>query len=132
MMQSCSKRVKGILFTSQFGSSCLTEYESYQAIEKMFDNLLNGALRKYGVERVGVELSGALRSAEKSVVDIVIPRAIAKHADTETAKGLVLLMKRHSDALAAIREVGVNVAISLAPSLETASQRGKLHSRETV
>jgi hypothetical protein len=67
------------------------------------------------VERVGVKLGEVLSSAEKSVVDIVVPRAIAKHADAGTAKDLMQLMKRHPDALEAIREVGVSIANSLRP-----------------
>jgi len=78
----------------------------------MFDNLLNDALQKYGVKRVGVELGDALRSSEKSVVDTVVLRVITKHAHPETAKDLMLVMKRHPDALASIREVEVSIVNS--------------------
>jgi len=89
------------------------EEEFWQSIEGIFDELLSAALKQYGHHGIGVKLGEVLRSAEMSVVKRVVPRAIAKHADPETAKELTQLIKRRPDAIGALRAVGVSVANSL-------------------
>lgn len=73
------------------------------------------AVNKYGIDGVGVKLGEVLSSAEMSVVEQVVPRAIAKHADPDTARELMKLIKSHPKAIKAIRAVGVSIANSLRP-----------------
>ena len=64
-----------------------------QSIEKIFDELLSKAIEQYGAEGVGVKLEEVFGSAEMSVVKRTVPRAIAKHADPQTALELTQVIE---------------------------------------